>query len=558
MPSDSLGRRVALPALCIVVAALASTPASSQAMQQRLRADRKAAAQPLAPLSQPAPPLRQLDLEVPVAAAPVMRGAQPEKDPPISTSSNYGAPRKAQRLPRLYPPRRVYPPPPFSPRNVLPKLEPYRTSAIARRASKLKLRATTLDPPPAPPPPATVAALPRPTLKPKPKVEEKPFDPIGVGIGSLRLYPYAEVSGGYDDNPNRLAPNVTGKRGSATIRAEGGFALRSEWARHSLNAEFRGGYSDYFDVPLANRPDGAGTITARLDAARDTSFDVLSRFSLDTIRPGAPAISSGIPSVTVVNRPIVVGAGVQAGPTQRFGPLEVALRGTYDRVFYENSRFSDGTILDLARTSYNQFGAVARASYELTPNLKPFVEGTFNWRIHDSPTDFNGFYRNSSGFTVRGGARVNFTELLKGEVSGGYGERHYQDVRLAPLRGPVVDAALIYTPSALTTVTLRGTTSLSETTLANASGVLTQNVSLQLSHDLLRNLNVSLQGSYYTNDYQGADVFERGYTAGVRLEYKVTRSITLRGSFMHERLDSSFPNADYTANVYLVGLRFQL
>ena len=108
--------------------------------------------------------------------------------------------------------------------------------------------------------------------------------------------------------------------------------------------------------------------------------------------------------------------------------------------------------LDLARTNYNGFGALARASYELTPNLKPFVEGTFDWRVHDAPTDFNGFYRDSSGFTVRGGATVNLTELLRGEASGGYGERHYQDVRLAPLRGPVVDAALIYTPSALTTV----------------------------------------------------------------------------------------------------------
>jgi hypothetical protein len=45
---------------------------------------------------------------------------------------------------------------------------------------------------------------------------------------------------------------------------------------------------------------------------------------------------------------------------------------------------------------------------------------------------------------------------------------------------------------------------------------------------------------------------------GVKLDYKITRTISLRGSFMHELLDSTFANADYTANVYLVGLRFQL
>jgi hypothetical protein len=122
----------------------------------------------------------------------------------------------------------------------------------------------------------------------------------------------------------------------------------------------------------------------------------------------------------------------------------------------------------------------------------------------------------------------------------------------------VIDAALIYTPSALTTLTLRGSTTLNETTLANAAGVFTRSVALQLSHDLLRNLNVTMTGNYFANDYQGADVVERGGGVGVKLDYKITRTVSLRGSYMHERLDSSFPNADYTANVYSLGLRFQL
>jgi hypothetical protein len=33
--------------------------------------------------------------------------------------------------------------------------------------------------------------------------------------------------------------------------------------------------------------------------------------------------------------------------------------------------------------------------------------------------------------------------------------------------------------------------------------------------------------------------------------------VVLRASFTHERLKSTSPGADYTANTYLVGLRFQ-
>jgi hypothetical protein len=178
--------------------------------------------------------------------------------------------------------------------------------------------------------------------------------------------------------------------------------------------------------------------------------------------------------------------------------------------------------------------------------------------VHDYPTDMNGFYRDSTGYILRGGAAVEISGLLEGEVSGGYGQRDYVDPRLPPLRGPVVDVALIYTPSPLTTVTLRGATSMNETTVPYASGALTQAVAATLSHDLLRNLNVTLTGNYFYNNYQGSFVLQRRGGAGVQLEYKLTRSVSLRGSFMRQILDSTYPKADYTANVYTAGLRFQL
>jgi hypothetical protein len=107
-------------------------------------------------------------------------------------------------------------------------------------------------------------------------------------------------------------------------------------------------------------------------------------------------------------------------------------------------------------------------------------------------------------------------------------------------------------------VTLRGSTSMNETTVSYASGMLTQSIVATLSHDLLRNLNVILTADYFTNTYQGSNVRERGGGAGVQLEYKITRSVSLRGGFMRQTLDSTYSSADYTANVYTIGLRFQL
>ena len=290
---------------------------------------------------------------------------------------------------------------------------------------------------------------------------------------------------------------------------------------------------------------------------RDTAIDVLGHFNLDTQRPGAPAISSASPNVTVTNRPIIFSAGTAAGVTQKFNRLELSLRGALDRTIYQNAYYSDGSTLNLASTDFNDYGIIGRAAYEISPYLKPFVEGTYDTRVHDLPVDPYGYYRDGDGLAVRTGAEVKISDLLHGQASGGYAERSYQDVRLPRMRAPTIDAALIYTPTPLTTLTLRAATRLDETTLPAASGEISRTITAELAHDLFRNLTVTGLGTYFNNQYPGVSLVENGYTAGVKLDNKITRSIALRASYSHERLGSNEAGDDYTANVFLVGLRFQ-
>jgi len=521
-----------------------------------------ASAQSLPPLDMHSPVAsrRPLDTRTPFGleeqdvGRDAFRPAASDAEPRPSSAANYGRPRP--RLPHPYPPPRGPKPAPLVGKPPLPQLEPYKTSAIARRARAARKPPPGAEAPVLPPPPG-VAVLPAPRAPHKPKLEARPYDPIGVGIGSLRLSPFVEVSGGHDDNPNRLARTANPKP-ATLLRGDAGFTLRSDWSTHDLQADVRVGYSEYFSQPEANRPDGAGTLAARYDVTRDTSMELRGRFLLDTQRPGAPALYSGLPNVTVKNRPIAFLTGVQVGPTQKFGRLEVSLRGALDRAIYENAQYSDGSTLDLARTNYTQYGGVGRVAYEVSPDLKPFMEATLDTRRHDSATDPYDYRRDSHGYTARGGAELRFSELVHGEASGGYGERYYADVRLPRLRGPLVDAALIYTPTPLTTVTLRGGTTLNETTVTGAAGALSRTVSLTVAHDLMRNLTVSATGGYLNNQYQGANIREEGYSAGVKLEYRITRSITMKASYTHDWLRSTSNGADYTTNVVLVGMRLQL
>ena len=190
---------------------------------------------PLAPAIEPSPgvdlrdeaPLGSRDMTADPTRGDLLRGPAGDAattganaDDAAPGAANYGAPRPKTKLPKPYPPHRVHAGAPHPSKNPLPPLEPYKTSAAARRALRLHPRADA----PAPEPTPTVAAAPTIKAKPKPVVELNPYDPVGIGVGSLRLTPFVETSTGYDSNPDRLSSsNVPAPTGSRLLRADAGF-----------------------------------------------------------------------------------------------------------------------------------------------------------------------------------------------------------------------------------------------------------------------------------------------------------------------------------------------
>jgi hypothetical protein len=70
--------------------------------------------------------------------------------------------------------------------NALPPLKPYKGAERLDQQRGPKGVSGELAPPP------TIAALPTPPAPPRKKPDDKPFDPVGVEIGDLRLTPSVE------------------------------------------------------------------------------------------------------------------------------------------------------------------------------------------------------------------------------------------------------------------------------------------------------------------------------------------------------------------------------
>jgi len=377
---------------------------------------------------------------------------------------------------------------------------------------------------------------------------DEAYAPLGIKFGTFTFLPGFQQSIGYDTNPEQITRVAA--RPSVALRSEADLAFRSDWSTHALSGELRGSYFEYPDNPAASRPNGAGATRLRIDATRDTRIDVEGRFLVDTQRTGSPDLNAG--SAT---RPLVMSYGTTLGVTQIFNRLQLSLRGLVDRSEFEDARLGNGVIIPQSDRNLNQYGLQLRAGYEMSPTFTPFVDVLADTRVYDRRVDSAGTRRDSDGLTVSVGSSVALTRFLSGEVSGGLQHRTYNDPTLRDLTAPVMNAALIWTASPLTSVRLNATAGIVETAIAGSSGVRTQAVTLEVQHDLLRNLSLIGGITFVASDYDRVNISERGFSGTARLDYRFNRWLTLRGTYIYQQVDSTVTTASFHSNTWLLGLR---
>ncbi|MGE0521477.1 MAG: outer membrane beta-barrel protein [Variibacter sp.] len=378
--------------------------------------------------------------------------------------------------------------------------------------------------------------------------EEDPFDPTGIHVGSFTVKPAIELGRGYNDN----AGGVPNGRGSYVNVIAPELVARSNWSQHELLVDLRGTYTTYDQASTINRPAFNGKVAGRIDVTRDTRVEIEGRTIIGTDSANSPNLQAGLARL-----PIFTDVGSSLGVVHRFNRFEVSLKGSADRTTYENSKLIDGSIVSNRDRNFDQYAAALRASYELTPGMKPFIEAVVDERVHDLTVDASGFRRNSEGTTGRVGSTFELARTLTGEVSAGYLRRTYEDPALRDLQGAVLDASLIWTATPLTTLKLSATSGSDESTVPGVSGVFRRDYALQVDHAFRRWLIATARLSYGTDDYEGSIRRDERYAATVAVTYKLNRDVQLKGEYRREWLHSSEPGNDYTANIAMIGLRLQ-
>jgi len=393
------------------------------------------------------------------------------------------------------------------------------------------------------------------------KVDDDPFGPVGDYAGSFLIKSAVEVSGGYETNPGRIQV----PKGAPFWVVAPEFLAVSDWERHALVADLRGSFTGYgnslpsiVDGAISSaptdvsRPSFTGHVDGRLDVTEDTHITAQTRLLLSTDNPGSPNIQAGL-----AKYPIYTTLGGTFGIDQNFNRLNIAVGGTVDRTVYQNSTLTDGSTSTNDDRNFNQYGGIGRASYELTPGLKPFVELEGDTRVHDLQLDRNGYARDSDGGYAKAGTSFEFTRLLTGEISIGYSARDYVDPRLDRLQGLLTSASLTWTATPLTTAKFYSDTQIGETTLPATSGVLVHTYTFEVDHDFRRWLTAIGKFTYGTLDYQGDNRSDKTYTIEGDLVYKLTRNLWIKGTLRRDILDSNIAGASSASTLVMLGVRLQ-
>ncbi|MBV9347365.1 MAG: outer membrane beta-barrel protein [Pseudolabrys sp.] len=424
-------------------------------------------------------------------------------------------------------------------------------------------------------PPVAFGPITPPPKKRKRQEEADPYAALGVHAGSFYLYPAIELSAGHDSNPGRTPGGPSA--GVYTVAPE--LRAQSDWSRHEFKADLRGSYSWYSPdtTPSLNRPYFNGKADGRVDVTRDTQIDLGARALVSTDNPNSPNLEAGLSRL-----PVFTTFGGKAGGTHRFNRLEVSAYGDAERTVYQESRLTNGATASNEDRNYNQYAGTVRGAYDVYPGFKPFIEATADTRKHDLAADFSGYRRNSDGLTAKVGSTFDLSRLLTGEVAIGYTQRKYEDPRLSDLKGLIGNGSLTWTPTALTTVKFTASSTVGESSVPGVSGVFYRDLGVQVDHAFRRWLIGTVKAGFGYDVYKNGavpsggplvtacdcgtvvatgparDRVDQRFSIGAGLTYKLTRQAQVKGEVRHEWLRSNVTGVDYTANIFLVGLRLQL
>lgn len=381
--------------------------------------------------------------------------------------------------------------------------------------------------------------------------ESESYLPKGIRAGSFMVMPRLDINNEYNTNIYKRDESL-GTTDSYVAHFKPGVDVRSDWTRHALNLQFNSDLTEYaVQADQNNYQDLMSRVAGKLDLLRDSFLD--GAFAYNSVHEdrGSPDQINGI-GPTFYDNKVMNGYY-----NQKFNRVTLKTGMDATRFDYENVLTSTSTILEMNTRNHWEYAPSIRVGYEIQPEYEVFAKFIHKQTDYDTLVKTNGagtaYNRNSTGYNALGGLAFDLTDLITGDFSVGYLERSYEDARLQSISGVNGFVNVKWRPTTLTNVLGRIAHDINETTQDNVSGVFATTASLNVEHELMRNVLLKGGGMIGNNDYKGhtarynQDRQEQLYGGNIGAKYLLNRNLATDLTYQYQNRDV---NAAYTGNNY--------
>jgi hypothetical protein len=381
-------------------------------------------------------------------------------------------------------------------------------------------------------------------------VRERPhpeYEARGLPVGAFTLYPRLQANAEYIDN---VYATTTDAVDDVVWRVKPELALESGWSRHSLQTYVRGTINRYQDFTTEDSEEWGVGASGRLDVMRQANLT------------GGLSYASQTESRTASNTAVSAAEPIQFDTTEAFlagtraaGRLKLSARADYRQLDYQDGQTVGGATIDQSNRNRKISSLSGRVDYALSPATAVFFQATANKRdyeVDDGPIPS----RDSTGYEAVAGVNFELGAVSRGEVAAGYLKQEYDNVAYNNIDGFGARARFEWFPTELTTVTLNGSRTVEDAGILGSSGYLSSGIGATVDHELFRNVILTANTTFNSDDYNGVDRKDERFGAAIGGTYLLNRNLGVSLTASHLKQSSKGANngANFDVNRLMVSL----
>jgi hypothetical protein len=455
------------------------------------------------------------------------------------------------------------------PEALIHKLKPGLSGLCLVIAVLLPLSATAQITEPLPPLLPTPAPLSTPTAPEASRVEPQSgypgetvtsryrseFNPLGLRFGDYYWFPRAELDESY--NGNIFAATTAPSADLITTLAPS-FDLLSIFPRSALNLHGSAFLQNYATHSTQNTQSGTIGTDGSLDVTDTSSIFGNAQISHPYISYGSPNSPTGIAEpVTYWNYTSRVGYQ-QGGRRITYG-----LDAGVDAAQYNAAPLLGGGVSPQSSQNSIVPDAAVHVGYEITPDYIGYVRFGGSWYnyLRAPSTNFTSYHADV-------GLQILPRHLIYGNVYAGYLLQNFSHptTTSGSTSFPDYGGELVWNVTTLTTLTFDGLRTFYTGTPASSitlvpgpagNGYLVSTVGARVDHELLRNLLLSLNGTFENDSFQGITRTDNVFTVGAGFTYLINRFLFLGGNYSYYKRISTASGSSFNQNVLTLRLGTQ-